>query len=177
MKIIQTRNNHWRLEYDNGQWAQAGEIMRDSNNISAIFQGIADAQVELSEYDDPRCVEGMKRVPVCDFLDKYTAENENADQAGPIGIVRDCPSHDEDTTSQGQSVIDSGSRMIVWRWAKEAVGLVAVELNEAYAQFEITRGGCDIPSPHLHRASARLVEVMKRLGLAEYREQDSEIPF
>ncbi len=54
---------------------------------------------------------------------------------------------------------------------------MAVELNEAYAQFEIDRDGCNIPTPHLHRASARLIEVMKRLGLAEYRELDSAIPF
>ena len=99
-------------------------------------------------------------------------------QAGPIGIVRDHPSYDEGEPSQGPSVIDRGSREIEVRWAKEAVGLVAVELNEAYAQFDTTRDGWSIPSPHLHRASARLVEVMKRLGLADYRRDlDSEIPF
>ena len=98
-------------------------------------------------------------------------------QAGPIGIARDHPSHDEGKTSQGPSVIDRGSREIETRWAKEAIGLTAVELNEAYAQFEIGRDGCDIPSPYLHRATARLVEVMRRLGLAEYREIDSPIPF
>ena len=96
-------------------------------------------------------------------------------QAGPIGIVRDHPSHTEER--QGPSAIDRGSREIETRWAKEAIGLTAVELNEAYAQFEIGRDRCDIPSPHLHRATTRLLEVMKRLGLAEYREIDSPIPF
>ena len=114
-------------------------------------------------------------------VDSSAAINEanraRHDQAGPIGIARDHPSHDEGETSQGPSVIDRGSREIETRWAKEAIGLTAVELNEAYAQFEIGRDGCDIPSPYLHRATARLVEVMRRLGLAEYREIDSPIPF
>ena len=101
--------------------------------------------------------------------------HEEQPAGSPIGIVRDHPSHGED--SRGSSVVDRGSRDIEVRWAKETIGLVSVELNEAYAQFEIDRDGCNIPSPHLHRASARLVEVMKRLGLAEYRELDSEIPF
>ena len=98
-------------------------------------------------------------------------------QAGPIGVVRDHPSRGEPGQTPGPSVLHRGSREIEWRWAKETIGLAAVELNEAYAQFEINRDGCNIPSPHLHRASARLVEVMKRLGLAEYREIDSDIPF
>ena len=98
-------------------------------------------------------------------------------QAGPIGIVRDHPSHDEGETSKGPSVVDRGSREIEHRWAKEAIGLTAVDLNEAYAQFEIRRDGCCIPAPHLRQASARLLEVMKRLGIADYREIDTEIPF
>ena len=56
-------------------------------------------------------------------------------------------------------------------------GGIQVDLNEAYAQFEITRDGCTIPSPDLHRAITRLIEVMKRLGIANYREIDSQIPF
>ncbi len=98
-------------------------------------------------------------------------------QAGPIRIVRDHPSHDEGENSQGPSVVDRGSREIEWRWAKEAIGLTAVDLNEAYAQFEIDRDGCTIPSPHLRQASARLLEVMKRLGIADYREIDTPLPF
>ncbi len=92
-------------------------------------------------------------------------------QAGPIGIVRDHPSQGAGEYLQGPSVIDRGSREIEWRWAKEAIGLTAVELNEAYAQFEMTRDGCSIPSGHLNRASERLEEVMRRLGLTD------EIPF
>ncbi len=86
-------------------------------------------------------------------------------QAGPIGIVRDHPSHGEGEDSQGPSVVDRGSREIERRWAKEAIGLTAVELNEAYAQFNVTRDGCEIPSGHLNRASERLAEVMQRLGI------------
>ena len=177
MRIILTRSGIWALEYDDRRRVQPGNIVKDNNDIPAMFQGIADGHVELSEFDDPRAVQGIQRVPIGEFLDKYTADDERLGQAGPIGIVRDHPSHGEDKTSQGKSVIDRGSREIEWRWAKEAIGLTTVELNEAYAQFEITRDGCNIPSPHLHRASARLLEVMKRLGLAEYRKLDDEIPF
>ena len=90
-------------------------------------------------------------------------------QAGPIGIVRDHPSHDEEL--QGKSVVDRGSREIEVRWAKEAVGLVAVELNEAYAQFDTTRDGQSIPSGILNSAARRLEEAMQRLGLTD------DIPF
>ena len=110
------------------------------------------------------------------YMQHQSYETNNEPTAGsPIGIVRDHPSHNEEL--RGKSVVDSGSKMIESRWAKETIGLAAVELNEAYAQFEIDRDGCNIPSPHLHRATARLVEVMKRLGLAEYCELDNEIPF
>ena len=88
-------------------------------------------------------------------------------QAGPIGIVRDHPSHGEGENSQGPSVVDRRSKEIERRWAKEAIGLTAVELNEAYAQFDVTRDGCEIPSGHLNRASERLKEVMQRLGLTD----------
>ena len=92
-------------------------------------------------------------------------------QAGPIGIVRDHPSHDEDKTSQGPSVIDRGSKEIETRWAKETIGLVAVELNEAYAQFDTSRDNGLIPTGALCNASRRLEEAMQRLGLTD------EIPF
>jgi hypothetical protein len=67
--------------------------------------------------------------------------------------------------------VDRGSREIEIRWAKEAIGLTAVELNEAYAQFDTTRDNCSIPSGALLHASTRLEDVMKRLGLTD------EIPF
>ena len=75
-------------------------------------------------------------------------------QAGPIGIVRDHPSHGKEL--QGKSVVDRGSREIEQRWAKETIGLVAVELNEAYAQFDTSRDNGlihsvipAVPLPHL----------------------------
>ena len=92
-------------------------------------------------------------------------------QAGPIGIVRDHPSHGEAEKSQGPSVVDRGSREIELRWAKETIGLVAVELNEAYAEFDITRKDSSIPSGTLLQASGRLEEAMRCLGLTD------EIPF
>ena len=73
--------------------------------------------------------------------------------------------------------MDRGSREIKWRWAKETIGPTAVELNKAYAQFDITRDGFEFPAPDLRRASTRLIEVMKRLGIANYREIDAEILF
>ena len=64
--------------------------------------------------------------------------------------------------SQGPSVVDRGCVEIEMRWAKEAIGLTAVELNEAYAQFDVTR--YEIPAGHLNRASERLEEIMQCLG-------------
>ena len=73
--------------------------------------------------------------------------------------------------SQGQSFVDCGSDEIMVRWAKEAIGLTAVELNEAYAQFDTTRYGLSIPYGQLKSAIRRLEEVMQRLDLFD------EIPF
>ena len=73
--------------------------------------------------------------------------------------------------SQGPSVVDRGSREIERRWAKEAIGLTAIELNEAYAQFDVTRAEYEIPSGKLFQASRRLEEAMQRLGLTD------DIPF
>jgi hypothetical protein len=67
--------------------------------------------------------------------------------------------------------VDRGSREIEQRWAKETVGLVAVELNEAYAQFDTSRDNGLIPTDALCQASRRLEEAMRRLGLTD------EIPF
>ena len=73
--------------------------------------------------------------------------------------------------SRGPSVVDRGGKEIEQRWAKETIGLVAVELNEAYAQFDTTRDNNSIPSGALCQASRRLEEVMQRLGLTD------ELPF
>ena len=67
--------------------------------------------------------------------------------------------------------MDRGSREIKWRWAKETIGLVAVELNEAYAQFDTSRDNGLIPTGALCNASRRLEEAMQRLDLTD------EIPF
>ena len=171
MRIILTRSGKWALEYDDGRWAQPGAIVKDNNDVPVMFQGIEDGHVLLSEFDDPRAVQGIHRVHIGEFLEKYTADKEHLGQAGPIGIVRDHPSHGEGETSQGPSVIDRGSRQIETRWAKEAIGLVAVELNEAYAQFDTSRDNCRIPTGALCNASRRLEEAMRSLGLTD------EIPF
>ncbi len=114
------------------------------------------------------------------FQHRQAAPPQNGDpapeyphgQASPIGIVRDHPSHDEDLRSK--SVVDRGSREIKVRWAKETIGLVAVQLNEVYAQFEIRRDGHTIPGG-LSRAAERLGEVLQCLGIAS--NLDDEIPF
>jgi len=165
MRIIQSRSNKWDLEYDNGQRVLSGDFMKEDTGRLVLFIDIANALVELSE---PGHAESSGHVSVCDFLDKYTAEHENVDQAGPAGIVRDNPKPDtEPEIPHGRSVIDSGSRMIKWRWAKETIGLATVELNEAYAQFETTCDEVDIPSGKLGRAYRRLEEAMQCLGLAD----------
>ena len=100
-----------------------------------------------------------------------TRPNGNPTAGSPIGIVRDHPSHDEGGILQAPSVVAQTSREMGRRWAKEAIGLAAVELNEAYAQFVTTRDGCVVPDRELHDAARRLNEAMQRLGLTD------EIPF
>ena len=91
--------------------------------------------------------------------------------APPIEEVVEEPSED----SQEPSVSDCGSRVIEWRWAKETIGLVAVELNEAYAELDIeSHGQFVIPSGKLYQIKRRLDEAMERLGLTN--EMD-ELPF
>ncbi len=65
-----------------------------------------------------------------------------------------------------------GSGEIGVRWAKETIGLVAVELNEAYAEFDIGRDGYEMPSGKLYGATERLKEALQRLGIT-----GDEIPF
>ena len=87
----------------------------------------------------------------------------------PIGISREerdrgLPGQSED--SRGPSVLDRGSDEIDARWAKETIGLVAVELNQAYAEFEFTRNDGSIPSGRLQKAHRMLLEAMMRLGVS-----------
>ena len=77
----------------------------------------------------------------------------------------------EPTEPRGPSVVDRGRKEIEARWAKEAIGLTVVELNEAYAQFDITSDRREIPSGKLWSAAKRLEEAMQRLGLTD------DIPF
>ena len=77
----------------------------------------------------------------------------------------------EPTEPRGPSVVDRGSREIGWRWAKETIGMAAVELNEAYSEFVLTRDEYELPSGKLFQASRRLEEAMQRLGLTD------DIPF
>ncbi len=78
---------------------------------------------------------------------------------------------EEPTEPRGPSVVDRGSKEIEARWAKETIGLTAIELNEAYAQFDVTRAEYEIPSGKLFQATRRLEEAMQRLGLTD------DIPF
>ena len=71
------------------------------------------------------------------------------------------------TKPRGHSVVDRGSREIGRRWAKETIGMVAVELNEAYSEFVLTRDEYELPSGKLIQASKRLEEAMQRLGLTD----------
>ena len=73
--------------------------------------------------------------------------------------------------------MDRGSREIKWRWAKETIGLTAVELNKAYAELAITRDGCTIPNGKLVSAAKRLEEAMQRLGILNFGDLDRDIPF
>ena len=124
------------------------------------------ASMVLKDYIDGNA----SRQPASPPNGEYVPEHPLG-QAGPIGIVRDHPRHGEDKTSQGESVVDRGSREIEQRWAKETIGLVAVELNEAYAQFDTSRDNGSIPTGALCNASRRLEEALQRLGLTD------EIPF
>ena len=152
MKTYQTETKEWILEYDNGQRVLPGDIMRDNNDNAVKFLGVAGEYVEFAE--------ASHRVSVNDFPNKFEAEHERMAAKEPP------------KTSQGPSVVDRGSKEIELRWAKETIGMVAVELNEAYAQFDISRNGCEIPLGKLHCAAKRLEEAMQRLG-----HTGGEIPF
>ena len=106
---------------------------------------------------------------ISEDVDKLTWLLKRLKPATPAEHVAAEPLED----SQGPSVIDRRSREIEWRWAKETIGLVSVELNEAYAQFEIDRDGHTIPSGILNNAAKRLEEAMDRLGLI----READIPF
>ena len=84
---------------------------------------------------------------------------------GPIGIVRDHPNHGEGNASQKPLDVDRDSKAAKWRWAKETIGLVAVELNEAYAQFVCEHDGYETPTGALCQVSRRLEEAMQRLDI------------
>ena len=64
---------------------------------------------------------------------------ELLDPGAPVDEVSEEPPEE----LQGKSVIDRGSNEIEARWAKETIGLVTVELNEAYTQFVITNDECE----------------------------------
>jgi len=110
---------------------------------------------------------------ISEDVDKLTGLLKRIEPATPADETTEQP-HQE---SQGSSVIDRGSNEIGARWAKETIGLVVVELNEAYAQIEITRGGYDIPSGKLSDAFRRLKEAMQRLNIVDYDDLDRSIPF
>ena len=76
--------------------------------------------------------------------------------------VRNKPGNDD---SHGPSVTERDSKEMEVRWAKETIGLVAVDLNNAYAEIVIDRDGHTIPSGKLNSAARQLEEAMDRLGL------------
>ena len=87
--------------------------------------------------------------------------------APPIEEVASIP--DENDYGLGRDHSDGGKDGpdINWRWAKETVGLAALELNEAYKQFVVSDEGWETPNGLLHRAAKRLNEAMERVGNAD----------
>ena len=67
-----------------------------------------------------------------------------------------------------------GGPDINWRWAKETVGLAALELNKAYEQFVVSDEGWETPNGSLQCAAKLLNEAMQRLGIAD---PDRDFPF
>ena len=126
---------------------------------------LAEAFLALDNYRQARSLEmddeRKGRAPRDDDADDPTT-------ASALGIIQDHSSRDEE---RGPSVVGRGSKEIETRWAKETIGLAAIELNEAYAQFDTTSDGLKIPSGKLHCAARRLEEAMQRLGLTD------DIPF
>ena len=120
---------------------------------------IAEALLALDRYRQARSLEGY-----------YAAKVYRGDEAAESTPTAE-ELVEEPTKPQGPTVLDRGSKEIEARWAKEAIGLAAVELNEVYAQIDITRDGYEIPSGKLYCAAKRLEEAMQRLGLTD------DIPF
>ena len=110
---------------------------------------------------------------ISEDVDKLTGLLKRLEPATPADQTTEQP-HQE---SQGSSVIDRGSNEIGARWAKETIGLVVVELNEAYEQFVITSDGGDIPTGKICGAFHRLKEAMQRLNIVDYDDLDRSIPF
>ena len=124
---------------------------------------------ELRHYKDA----GKPRGHIGESLMALVDYRHNCPPPSPAEEVAKEPTQD----SQGPSVIDRDSKVIEWRWAKETIGLVAIELNEAYARMVKEHDGYETPSGALMKTFGRLEEVMQRLGLLNHGDFDSEIPF
>ena len=154
---------HGHAEYRH--WQDAGE---PPDHIAEAFLTLNKyRQARSSELDN----ESLVRAAVASKPGDWTK-----DAAESLGCtVRDQPSRDEGQNSQGPSVVSRGSKEIEWRWAKETIGLAALELNEAYAELDIeSHGQFEIPSGTLYQVKRRLEEAMERFGIAD---PDREIPF
>ena len=112
---------------------------------------------EIRHYEDA----GKPQGHIGESLMALVDYRRNCPAASPAEEVAKKPTQD----SQGPSVIDRGSNEIETRWAKETIGMVVVELNEAYAQFDTSRDSGSIPTGVLCNASRRLEEAMQRLGI------------
>ena len=136
-----------------------GEDGKPSDHISEAL--LAPALLTLDNYRQARSLERY-----VESRGRVTRDDETAEWTPTAEELAGEP-----TEPRGPSVVDRGSKEIEARWAKEAIGLTAIELNEAYAQFEITRDEYELPSGKLFQASRRLEEAMQRLGLTD------DIPF
>ena len=66
-----------------------------------------------------------------------------------------------------RDVIEAGSTEIQYRFAKECIGIAPVELNRAYAEFDIDGNGniITIPTGRIQKAQERLGDVMSYLDI------------
>ena len=125
---------------------------------------IAEAFSTLEKYRQARS-------PELDNESLSRARRGDGAEDPPVEEAAEEPSED---SREGFVIAGCGGPDIEWRWAKETIGLAALELNEAYAQLVVTRDGCEIPSGKLYQVKKRLEEAMEHLGVAD---PNREIPF
>ncbi len=175
LQAIRSVDCHIRTIAHEDAWRPSQPVQEDIEKVSWLVNRLCTAPPIEEVASRPN---GEPAPPALDVMLDETGRFGDPPFGRPIGISRDERDRDETGQpegSQGASVVDRGGPDIKWRWAKETIGLIALELNEAYAEFSVTEDGWSTPNGKLHCAAKRLEEVMQRLGLTDH--LTDELPF